>query len=214
MKHKDLSKDASKIFDQMSESYQSKYMNVDKYAKFLTLFCDLISPINASIFEVACGPGNVTKFILTQNPKLKITSTDMSSNMIALAKKNNPSIEAYTFDMRKLDLIPQKFNGIVSSFGLPYLNKDESFKFLASVYKRLFDGGALYLSATQGDYEDSKFNSSSSNPNVKMFIHLYDKEKVKSNLISIGFKIEMCESIQYENQSGDSVEEFVILATK
>ena len=47
---------------------------------------------NSKLFEIGCGPGNITKYLIYKNPNYKILATDAAPNMIALAKKNNPTV--------------------------------------------------------------------------------------------------------------------------
>ena len=41
------------------------------------------------VLEIACGPGNITKYISRLRPDFQITAIDLSPNMIELAKANN-----------------------------------------------------------------------------------------------------------------------------
>jgi ubiquinone/menaquinone biosynthesis C-methylase UbiE len=68
----DKTKIAVKIFDSSAHVYQDKFMNVDLYRESLDLFCDTIVKENASVLELACGPGNVTKHLLQKRPDFKI----------------------------------------------------------------------------------------------------------------------------------------------
>jgi ubiquinone/menaquinone biosynthesis C-methylase UbiE len=56
-------KETVKIFDDAAERYQDKYMDVSSYSEHLSLFCEALSSDEASILDVACGPGNVAKYI-------------------------------------------------------------------------------------------------------------------------------------------------------
>ena len=42
---------------------------------------------NSKIWEIGCGPGNITKYILSKLPDLNIFGIDIAPNRIELAKK-------------------------------------------------------------------------------------------------------------------------------
>ena len=66
-------------------------MNLDIYNDTYDLFCDKIEKINPQVLEIGCGPGNITRYILSKRPDLKIYGIDIAPNMIKLAKENNPT---------------------------------------------------------------------------------------------------------------------------
>ena len=55
------------IFNHHAEEYQSKYMDLAKYHESLDLFCSLV-PTSPHLLDIACGPGNMTKYVLDQYP--------------------------------------------------------------------------------------------------------------------------------------------------
>ena len=68
----DHNKIAIEVFNKLVKTYQDKFMNVDLYKDSLSFFCQNIKTENPEILEIACGPGNITKFLLDKNPDLKI----------------------------------------------------------------------------------------------------------------------------------------------
>src|SRR5215470_14610913 len=87
----DKSIEASLIFDKYANEYQEKFMDVSLYKAALKTFCDLITKANAKVLDIACGPGNVTKYLLSEKPNLIVLGIDLAAKMIALAKRNNPN---------------------------------------------------------------------------------------------------------------------------
>jgi 2-polyprenyl-3-methyl-5-hydroxy-6-metoxy-1,4-benzoquinol methylase len=66
-------------------------MDLSLYDESYDDFCQLLQKKNASILEIGCGPGNVTKYLLGKRPDYKIHATDAAPSMLALAKINNPT---------------------------------------------------------------------------------------------------------------------------
>ncbi len=209
----DYSKEAVSVFNDLAQRYEDKYMSVERYTKELNLFCDSI-PSKGSVLELACGPGNVTKYILNQRNDLIYTATDMSTNMIDLAAKNNEGISTQILDCRDLSSLHESYNGAVSAFCLPYLNEKEVKANFHDVYSLLKDDGVFYLSGIKGDYENSAYTHSISNPSYKIFMHYYDEQEIVKILRNIGFKLIMNSVIQYQNDQNDDTFEFAILVQK
>src|SRR6476660_8726042 len=53
---------AVSLFNKLAKQYQDKYMDVSLYHHSFDIFCRHISKPNAEILELACGPGNITKY--------------------------------------------------------------------------------------------------------------------------------------------------------
>ena len=159
------------LFDQYATEYQSKHMDTQLYHDSFDRFCAAISTENAAILEVACGPGNITQYLLSQRPDFQILGTDLAPNMIALAKANNPAASFQLMDSRDIGLLDQKFDGIVSGFCFPYLSKEEVEKFVADAARILNPGGVLYISTMEDDYEKSGIRHSSKGDEMNMYFY-------------------------------------------
>ena len=141
---------------------------------------DLLSRPNANVLEIGCGPGNITRHLLDLNPTLKVFATDISKNMIDLAKRNNPEIDVQVLDCRNLKTIKTKFDGIICGFTLPYLSKQDCSKLIFDCSNLLAEEGTLYLSFVSGDYEKSGFISGNSGDRVYFYYH--ELKRIKQEL--------------------------------
>src|SRR5690349_5613480 len=131
----DKTKIAVDIFNKHADKYQDKFMYFDLYNDTFDLFCLSIEKQNAEIIELACGPGNITKYILNKRPEFKILGTDLSPNMIKLAEINNPTAEFQLMDCRDIGKLNKKYDAILCGFGFPYLSKEEAIKFIKDASK-------------------------------------------------------------------------------
>jgi trans-aconitate methyltransferase len=147
-------------WDKLASSYQDRFMDLDLYNDTYDLFCSLIEKQAASIFEIGCGPGNVTRYLLSKRPDFKIKATDVAPSMLALAKKNNPAIEVELMDCREIDKIAERVDGIMCGFCMPYLSKDDCLKLIKDCAGLLSSGGVLYFSTIEGDYNASDYETS------------------------------------------------------
>lgn len=160
-------------YDYSAKNYEKNFMDLNLYKDTLEYFCELIA-FDSRVLDLACGPGNITKFLLDKNPGLNIIGIDLSKEMIKLAKNNVPKAEFYVRDVRDLDFEIEEFEVVVSSFCLPYLYDHEAIEFINKISSVLKKEGLIYLSAMEGtghDLEEASFTEGN-----KLFINYYSEE--------------------------------------
>jgi len=184
----DKTKLAVDLFNHYANDYQNKYMDVSGYHETLDLFCKSIENKNAKILELACGPGNITKYILDKQPNFNILATDLAPEMLKLAKENNPKADVRIMDCKGISQLKAQYDGIICGFGLPYLTKEETIKFINDSSRALVKGGVIYLSTMEDDYEKSSLKSSSDGKH-QLFMHYHEANYLLDSLTSSGFKI-------------------------
>jgi 2-polyprenyl-3-methyl-5-hydroxy-6-metoxy-1,4-benzoquinol methylase len=183
----DKSQIAINVFDKLADLYQEKYMDVSAYHKSFDFFCDSIQKEKAEILELACGPGNITKYILQKRPDFNILGTDLAPKMIALAKENNPSANFQILDSRKINTLTKKFNGIMCGFCFPYLDKSEVDDLISDASQSLHANGIIYLSTMEEDYSKSGLTKGSTGDEI--FIHYYLEKDLTVILQKNNFEI-------------------------
>ncbi|MHA4893681.1 class I SAM-dependent DNA methyltransferase [Pedobacter sp. PWIIR3] len=181
----DSYKETFETWNKVAKVYEDKFMDLDLYNDTYDAFCENIGKKDASILEIGSGPGNITKYLLSKKPDLKIEGTDVSENMIELAKKNNPGVMFSILDCRNLDQLTQKFDGIVCGFCIPYLSETDTLKMVDDCAGLLNNNGILYLSFVEGDYLKSGFQTSSSGDRAYFYFH--STQKLISELKNHGF---------------------------
>lgn len=180
----DKSKTAIDVFNKRALHYQEKYMDVSLYADALDTFCKQL-PVNAKVLELACGPGNITKYLLNKSPDLRILATDLAPNMLELAKASNPTVEVQLLDSREIKTLQQSFDGIMCGFCLPYLSKEEVMQLIKDAAEILSANGVLYLSTMEGDYNTSAWQRSSQGDEI--FVCLHEADYLIQALHKAGF---------------------------
>lgn len=169
-------------WNKIARIYEDKFMDLDLYNDSYDVFLDMIPKTNSSVLEIGCGPGNITKYLLTKNPDLKIKGIDISENMVEIAKRNNPLAEFEVMDVRRLDSLNVKFDAIVCGFCIPYLSQSDCSKLIDDCRILINDSGVLYLSFADGDYKNSGFISGSSGDRTYFYCHNLDylKKELKA----------------------------------
>lgn len=198
------------VFDKRAKEYQDKYMDVSMYHDSFNVFCNAIKKENAEILELACGPGNVTRYLLNKRPDFKILGIDLAPNMLELAQKNNPEAGFQLMDCRDIDRLNKKYDGIVGGFCLPYLSKEESVQLIRNAAGLLKPDGVLYLSTMEDDYSKSGFQTSSYGDQA--YIHYHQADYLVAALEANGFKIMDLQRKEYAAPDGTKTTDLVIIA--
>lgn len=194
-------------WDKVAQKYQDVFMDLDLYNETYDAFCNLVAMPNASIFEIGCGPGNITRYLLAKRPDFKIEAIDVSPNMIELAQKNNPQAHFKVMDAREISSVTKTFDGVVCGFILPYLSREDTAKLIKDCAALLNPGGILYFSAIEGPYEKSGFETGSDLEN-KLYVYYHPEKYLLELLQANGFELVRLNRIHYPK--GDLVDTHLV----
>jgi ubiquinone/menaquinone biosynthesis C-methylase UbiE len=208
----DKTKIAVDIFDKCATLYQDKFMDVSLYHDTFDLFCREIKKENPAILELACGPGNITKYLLQQRSDFKVLATDLAPNMIALAQENNPTASFQLLDQKSISSLNKTFDGIMCGFGLPYLSKEEAIQLLKDSYTILNNDGVFYLSTMEDDYSKSDWQKGSTGDTI--FMHYHQEDYLVEALKNVGFKIIETQRKVYSAADGNPITDLILIAKK
>jgi ubiquinone/menaquinone biosynthesis C-methylase UbiE len=183
-------------WNKVAKLYEDKFMDLDLYNDTYDQFCELLSKKKSTILEIGCGPGNITKYLLAKRPDFEILGTDISPNMIELAKINCPNAKFEVIDSRKIENIKNKFDAIVCGFCLPYLSELDVEKFLIDCENLLNENGIIYLSFVEGEKDNSGYIKGSTGDRTYFYYHNLEnltnqlklKNFEKQNLIRKSYK--------------------------
>jgi SAM-dependent methyltransferase len=179
--------DAITIFNAKAIDYAKKYGNVEQYKGGLDILCKLSVPV-AKVLDLACGPGNITKYLLSERPDFDVLGLDLAPKMISIAQEVNPNASFLVHDIKLIAELEGKFDLIIIGFGLPYLSKNEAVTLINKSYDKLNNNGLLYISTMVGNYTDSGPEKSSDGKN-EMFIYYHQADYLKSMLIDLNLNI-------------------------
>jgi trans-aconitate methyltransferase len=188
-------------------------MDVSLYQDTLDVFCKSINKQNAEVLELACGPGNITKYLLSKRPDFKILATDLAPKMLALAEANNPTAKFILMDCRDIDTLDKKYDAVMCGFCLPYLCKEEALKLIHDAAKLLNPGGVLYVSTMEDDYAKSNWKYSSSGEH-KIFTHYHQADYVSAAMIENGFNLIDLQRKEYLGHNGIPTVDLILIAGK
>lgn len=191
----DRYKETFETWDKLATLYQDKFMDLDLYNVTYDFLCDSLHEKNSAILELGCGPGNISRYLLSKRPDLKIFATDISPNMIKLASINNPSARFEVMDCRQIDQINSKFDAVICGFCVPYISLSECEKLISDTNHLLKKNGLLYISYVEGYPENSGFLKGSTGDRTYFYFHRTDT--LKTILSSHKFEIIRMFNLEY-----------------
>lgn len=177
-------KETFDTWNNIASIYQDKFMKMDLYDDTYDQICNSIDKPKAKLLEIGCGPGNITKYLLSKRPDFDIFGIDIAPNMIELAKINNPTAQFAVMDCRQIKNLDKKYDGIIGGFCLPYLSQAESNELIYASCDLLNDNGLIYLSFVEGDPDKSDFKVGSGG---RVYFHYHKLADIISQLNNFKF---------------------------
>lgn len=211
---KALREETLRIYNAAAENYQDRFMKIDLYDDNYKLFCSLVEKKNAKILDIACGPGNITKFIQNQRPDLSILGIDLSPKMVDLAKQNNPTADFKVLDCKDIMELNQQFDAITCGFCMPYLSKDECKKLIEDCSKLLVDNGILFFSTMEDNYDKSGYEKTSFAGEEELFIHYHEADYLKQFLSNNELSIINLDRKDYPETNGSFSVDMLFICRK
>jgi len=202
---------AVNVFDKRAKEYEDKFMDVSLYHDTFNTFCSYL-PEKANVLELACGPGNITQYLLRQRLDLQILATDLSPRMLELARKNNPAAVFRLLDCRDIGQLEPIYDAIMCGFCLPYLSKEQSIELIHDAGTILRENGVLYLSTMEDDYSKSSLQRSSQGD--ELFMHFHEADYLVKALVENRFKVLDLQRKNYEGADGTKTIDLIIIAGK
>lgn len=212
MTKKDYTSFAIEGFDTFAEYYQERFSDLGEFEKFVEYFAKELYD-SATVLELGCGPGNILSYLASINSSFKLSGIDLSPNMISLAGKILPEAELNVQDIREFKY-QKKYDGILLSFCLPYLNKQDTTNLLNKACDNLEENGLIYISTMEGDYEDSKWTHASSDPNYKSLTHYYSFNFISKILINNGIRIIQTGNVEIPNNTSSATSDLILIGKK
>ena len=182
------------------------------YHESFDVFCDAIKKQNPEVLELACGPGNITTYLLSKRPDLKILGTDLAPRMLELAQKINPTAQFQLLDCREILKLGKSFDAIMCGFCLPYLTKKEAIQLIADASKVLNEHGVIYISTMEDHNANSGLRAGSKGDLI--FMNFHEAEYLSGALTANGFEIKFLNRKQYPGPDGTQTTDLLIVAKK
>src|SRR5690606_2813724 len=169
----DKYKETFNTWNNIASLYQEKFMALEVYNDSYDFICNAMDTPNAQLLDIGCGPGNITKYLLSKRPDFDVLGIDIAPNMVALARQNNPTARFAVMDTRHIHTLDTTYDGIIAGFCLPYLSQTECDEFITNAYHLLNNHGLIYISFVEGDPNTSDYKVGSGG-RVYFYYHRLD----------------------------------------
>ena len=175
-------------FDANADQYLAYFKTFTLYRPSFDRLMAALSLQQKTLLEVGCGPGNVSHYLLSKRPDLKILGIDLAPRMVALAKKLNPEQQYEVMDCRQLQQLTGPFDAVVAAFCLPYLNHQEAKNMVTQCTDLLPSGGVIYLSSVEGSPADDGLEQSGA-ASGSTYVYHHDVQWLSGLLETLGFNL-------------------------
>jgi len=210
--NRDHSAISAGMFHKFADLYREKFMGLTLYDDSYREFCELLRRGRARVLDAACGPGNVSRYLMAQRPDLDLLGIDLAPRMVELAREAVPSAHFAVHDCRRLADLQLRFDGIICAFGLPYLSREEATAFIRTAGHALETSGVFYLSTMLGKSEDSGFQTCSTGDQI--YINYHSEDEVMGSLQECGFTIVKQSRIPSPSAASKRTTDLIVIAKK
>lgn len=131
------------LYASLSEVYEGMYQTFINYKEEFAFYFSILKKYQCqSVLEAGCGTGNLAQLFIANN--VEYVGMDLSDDMLAIGRKNNPKVDFIKGDMRNFSLTKPVMSCIITGRSISYLvaNRDVHDAF-QSVYKNLAEPGIL-----------------------------------------------------------------------
>lgn len=198
------------VFNGFAQQYQDKFMEFDLYHDTFDMLCSCMQTPHARVLDLACGSGNVSRYLQKNRPDWHFTGLDIADQMIERARANVPEGDFFVMDIRDMLQLNRQFDVVVAGFLLPYLCREELEDLLDNTLKVLKPGGVIYLSTMEDDYAKSGPKAPSTGDGPALNLYYYRGEEICAMLEARGFSIVDNRRKDYDEQTVD----FIVIARR
>jgi SAM-dependent methyltransferase len=203
-----------KRFDEFAIEYAERFNDINAYLLSIDHFCDLIKKDDPKILELACGPGNVTRYIRHRFPESEYMAIDLAPNMIDIARQQITGVDFEIMDVRLISTIKTKFDAIMCAFCLPFLSGEDACNLIADCAGQLNDNGVIYISTMEGDESKAGFETTSFTGNSKVFFNYHELHILEKALLENGFLINDIRRQDYIEPNGTTLIDLILIGIK
>jgi trans-aconitate methyltransferase len=127
-------------YTKIAEDWHRDHQNDDWWIEGTEKFITLLKP-GAHVLDAGCGAGNKSAYLATRS--FAVTGIDFSEGLIAIAKREVPSVTFLIKDMREIQDLPL-YDGILAQASLLHIPRAEIVSTLSVLVSHLETGGYLY----------------------------------------------------------------------
>ncbi len=148
--------DTIRSYNEHAETYNQHVINprdavYHHYYEKPAIRTELPDLAGLSVINLGCGTG-IDTYYLKECGAERVVGIDISSKMIAIARRDYPDVEFYTMDMEQMDFMDETFDIAYSSLAMHYV--DDWTSSLVEI-RRILKPGGLYVFSCHHPISDS-----------------------------------------------------------
>lgn len=184
-----ITKAVKGAYKKVISDYRDKVKSEDLDHVYIERFLLGLDP-GDKVLDIGCGTGSLSGEMM-QNHQLEVVATDISEDMVHLAKKLHPRLRVLHMDMRKLKFPPRHFSGVFANYSLIHIPDTDVISALKQMRRVLKLKGYLYLALQEpvAKLDRDGFYPLVYKKEVKMFINLTTEKEIRFYLKKAGFKV-------------------------
>lgn len=154
----------------------------------LALFADQVRAAGGGpVADVGCGTGRITAHL--HGLGLDAFGVDLSSEMVAVARREYPALRFDVGSMTELDLPEASLAGVVAWYSLIHIPDAELGAVLSRFRRAVRPGGPLLVSFHVGDGSELKTQGYGGLP-MRVYVHRRRTDELAAALDDAGFEVE------------------------
>ncbi len=111
-------------------------------------FISFLKP-GGRVLDVGCGGAIASRYFIEKG--FSVTGVDFSEKMIEIAKRQTPNGKFLVMDMRDIDSLSERFDGLYVKASILHLAKKEVPGFMLKLKERLNPGGFMYIAVKKAN---------------------------------------------------------------
>jgi SAM-dependent methyltransferase len=191
-----LQKDIIHCYNSIARPYADKFQDELKKKHLDRILLRQFALENESrgrLIDLGCGPGQTTRFLFECGVK-DILGTDLSPNMVGVAKGSHPSIAFEVADMLQLQYADGSVGSAIAFYSIVHFDYELVKVAFKEVFRILVGGGQFLFSFHVGS--ETIHLDSFLEKDVNIDFYFLEVEKIRELLVEVGF--EMIDCIQRE----------------
>ncbi|MGZ8516450.1 MAG: class I SAM-dependent methyltransferase [Chitinophagaceae bacterium] len=176
-------------YNKTAQAYADKFgdeLNKKHFDRMLLSAFATENMANGKLIDLGCGPGQTTKYLL-ECGLAAIIGTDISPEMIKIAKALNPQLHFETADMLSLHYPDNSFGSATAFYAIVHFTYEQIKTAFKEINRVLKNNGQFLFSFHVGE-EIIHLDYFLEHP-VNIDFHFFETDKIKGLLSETGFEI-------------------------
>lgn len=175
-------------YDRLGNRYTAEREKADNW-KEIDAFTSLL-PAIGRVLDAGSGTGiPIARHLVKAG--FDVVGIDFSSTMVAVARENVPGATFHQMDMTAIDLPPESFDGVISTYAIIHVPREEHDSLFRSFHSILKPRGVMLVSVASWAWEEY-----AEYMGVEMFWSHFGPDRTESLIADAGFDIEFGHDVE------------------